>query len=436
MMDMKLVYLCIYIAEGVTAWGYFSTLYAKKFPLWVNIAAYSLGYTVAFLVYNFAYVWVNTSVFAIINFILLYGFHTCSWKAGVFHAGMLTCLSTGLEFVVVIVLGVIWGDYNFYQSSALALTILAVCSKLLFFLSTKICLLIAKRSDTTGKDFGPVSLLLSCFSIATIFVMVVMFYTGLEVSLPVHIENLMLISSLILLFANILLFAGYQYSQKVNQQNLSLRMVKQKDEAEETYFRALEEKYEEQRVVIHDIRRHLTAIKGLAQEQKADRLVEYTAALEALPVLQSKIRYCDNPLMNVVLSRYGELCYEKGIAFHVDIRDKEYDFLLPSDMTALFGNLLENAVEAAEGVVSPYVELRVDSPAGTGLFISLTNPCSQPPQKDGLGEYLTHKRNKEQHGIGLKSVHSIVKKYGGSINEDYDSVTNLFHTSVLLKDED
>ncbi len=396
MMDMKLVYLCIYIAEGVTAWGYFSTLYAKKYPPWVNIAAYSLGYAVAFFVYSFAYVWINTSVFALINFILLYGFHTCSWKAGVFHAGMLTCLSTGLEFVVVLVLGVIWGDYDFYQSSALALAILAVCSKLLYFLSTKICLLIAKRSDTTGKDFGPVSLLLSCFSIATIFVMVVMFYTGLEVSLPVHIENLMLISSLILLFANILLFAGYQYSQKVNQQNLSLRMVKQKDEAEETYFRAL----------------------------------------EALPVLQSKIRYCDNPLMNVVLSRYGELCYEKGIAFHVDIRDKEYDFLLPSDMTALFGNLLENAVEAAEGVASPYVELRVDSPAGTGLFISLTNPCSQPPQKDGLGEYLTHKRNKEQHGIGLKSVHSIVKKYGGSINEDYDSVTNLFHTSVLLKDED
>lgn len=436
MMDMKLVYLCIYIAEGITAWGYFSTLYARKYNLWVSVIAYSCGYGAAFFIYNVASVWINTSVFALVNLILVYGFHTCSWKAGIFHAGMLTCLSTGLEFVIVLVIGGIWGDYDFYQSSALALAILAVCSKLLYFLSTKICLLIAKKSDSSGKDFGPVSLLLSCFSIATIFVMVVMFYTGLQVLLPVHIENMMLISSVILLFANILLFAGYQYSQKVNQQNLSLRMMKQKDEAEETYFRALEEKYDEQRVVIHDIRRHLTAIKGLAQEQNADRVAEYTAALENLPVLQNKIRYCENPLLNVVLSRYGELCYEKGIAFHVDVRDKEYDFLSPSDMTALFGNLLENAVEAAESVPEPYIELRVDSPAGTDLYISLINPCSQPPQKNGLGEYLTHKRNKEQHGIGLKSIHTIVKKYGGSINEDYDSETNLFHTSVLLKDED
>lgn len=434
-MDMKLVYLCIFIAEGVTVWNYFSDLYRRKYALWINAVAYFVGYGVAFLIFNFASAWVNSLTFFLINFILLYSLYTCSWKAGIFHAGMLTCLSTGLEFVMIFIMGVILNDFDLYQTSTPVLMILAVCSKLLYFLSTKVCLMIANRSDSAGKDFGPVSLLLSCFSIATIFVMVVMFYTGMEVTLPMHIENMMLISSVILLFANILLFAGYQYSQKVNQQNLSLRMMKQKDEAEETYFRALEEKYDEQRVVIHDIRRHLTAIKGLAQEQNADRVVEYTVALEALPVLQNKIRYCENPLLNVVLSRYGELCYEKGIAFHVDVRDKEYDFLSPSDMTALFGNLLENAVEAAEGVPEPYIELRVDSPAGTGLYISLTNPCSQPPRKDGLGEYLTHKRNKEQHGIGLKSIHTIVKKYGGSINENYDSKTNLFHTSVLLKDE-
>ena len=61
----------------------------------------------------------------------------------------------------------------------------------------------------------------------------------MAVHLPLHIENLMLISSLILLFANILLFAGYQYSQRVSQQYLALQMEKQKDEAKETYFRVL-----------------------------------------------------------------------------------------------------------------------------------------------------------------------------------------------------
>ena len=44
--------------------------------------------------------------------------------------------------------------------------------------------------------------------------------------------------------------------------------------------------------------------------------------------------------------------------------------------------------------------------------------------------------DKEQHGIGLKSVDAIVKKYGGSINHDYDWETKLFHISVLLKSDE
>lgn len=432
-MEMKLVTLCVYLAEGITAWSYFSALYKRRHDLWKSIAIYSLGYGFAFAVFNFATVWINGLVFTSVNFALLWFLHVCSWKASIFHAGMLTCLTVGLELVVVLIAGVIWGDIEVYQSSALILAILDVVSKLLYFLSTKACLWIVNRANSSGKDTGHASLLLSSFCITSICVLVVFFYTGVTVSLPVHIENLMLISAVTLLFSNILLFVGYQYIQKVNQQNLLLQMVKQKDEAEETYFRALEEKYDEQRVVIHDIRRHLTAIKGLAQEHGADRVAEYASTLENLPVLQNKVRYCDNPMLNVVLSRYGELCHEKGITFQADIRDKEYDFLSPSDITALFGNLLENAVEAAQDSPKPYVELRVDIPAGTALFISLSNTCGQPPQDDGRGGYLTHKLNKEQHGIGLKSVNAIVKKYGGSLKQEYDSETQLFYSGVLLK---
>lgn len=435
MMDINLVYLFIYIAEGITAWGYFSGMCKRKYSLWISILTHTLGYGIAFLIFNFAYVWVNTLMFTLINFALLYGLYSCSWKAGIFHAGLLTCFSIGFEFIIVLILGAILGNFDLYQTSTSVLTILAVCSKLLYFLATKLCIMIARRSSHSDTDIGPVSLLLSFFSLATICVMMVMFYIGLAVSLPVHIENMMLISSIILLFANMLLFVGYQYSQKVNRQYLSLQMVKQKDEAEGVYFRMLEEKYNDQRVLIHDIRRHLAAIKGLAQELGADSVVGYVTKIKELPALQNKIRYCKNPMLNVVLSRFGELCQERGIAFQVDVRDKEYEFIDPNDITALFGNLLENAVEAAQDTVEPYVELRVDSPAGTDLFLSLTNPCSRPPRDDGLGGYLTRKLNKEQHGIGLKSVKAIVDKYDGTLKHDYDRETKLFNISVLLKEK-
>lgn len=179
MMNMRLIYLCIYIAEGITAWSYFSGLYKRKYALWINVAVHTASYGIAFLIFDIADSWINGSVFALINFALLHGCYICSWKAGIFHAGMLTCLSTGLEFAMIFVLSVIFNDFGLYQRNTSILAIIAVCSKLLYFLSTKLCLMIARKSNYSGTDAGPVSLLLSCFSIATICVMVVMFYTGL-----------------------------------------------------------------------------------------------------------------------------------------------------------------------------------------------------------------------------------------------------------------
>ena len=178
-MDMRLVYFCIYIAEGITAWSYFSGLYKRRYSLWISVLAHILGYGIAFLIFNFAYVWVNTLMFTLINFALLYRLHSCSWKSGLFHAGLLTCFSIGLEFVIVLILGSSLGNYDHYQTNASTLMILAVCSKLLYFLATKLCLLIAKKSNPGQEDVGAVSLFLSFFSLATICVMVVMFYTGM-----------------------------------------------------------------------------------------------------------------------------------------------------------------------------------------------------------------------------------------------------------------
>ncbi|WP_330635410.1 GHKL domain-containing protein [Acutalibacter muris] len=67
--------------------------------------------------------------------------------------------------------------------------------------------------------------------------------------------------------------------------------------------------------------------------------------------------------------------------------------------------------------------------------MSLTNPCSHPPREDGRGGFLTRKLNKEQHGIGLKSVKAIVRKCDGTLNHEYDRETKLFNISVLLKDK-
>ena len=84
-------------------------------------------------------------------------------------------------------------------------------------------------------------------------------------------------------------------------------------------------------------------------------------------------------------------------------------------------------MEATEEAPDPYVELRVDTPSGTNLFVSIINPCKAPPQRDEGGGYLTHKPDKKE------STNSLIRKYGGALKQHYAEETGLFHTTVVIK---
>ena len=420
-------YLCVYLVEGITAWQYFRTVFPLKRPLGLTLFATTTAYGAAFLWFNVSQIWLNSALFYVINFLLLAIFYSGSWKGKMFHTAILTGLMLATETLVAFLLGLIFGGPAQYQSSMSFLVIFGVLSKLLFFLSTKLCLHIAGKMPHGASDAGPTALLFGSVSIATIIILVLLAQIVLAVDVPPHIEKYMMIGSFVMLFSNILIYVGYHQTQKMNQHNLSLQLAKQKDEAKAAYFKTLEEHHDQQRALLHDIRRHLTAIKGIAQNLNAGEVVDYVTNIENLPALRNKVHYCENSMMNVVLSRYKELCQEKNIPFSIDVRFKPYDFLAPHDVTVIFGNLLENAVEAAEEAPDPYVELRVDTPSGTNLFVSIINPCKAPPQRDEGGGYLTHKPDKKE------STNSLIRKYGGALKQHYDEETGLFHTTVVIK---
>ena len=53
---------------------------------------------------------------------------------------------------------------------------------------------------------------------------------------------------------------------------------------------------------------------------------------------------------------------------------------------------------------------------GAAFFFEIRNPCRGKRDKDGHGNYLTGKRDKIYHGLGMKEVMEIVKKYNGEMD--------------------
>lgn len=431
-MERAFLIFCVYLVEGIIAWQYFNALFERKRSLWICVIVTIMGYAAAWAFFDMNLIWLNLVLLSLFNFLILLICFQCSWKDAVFHSGMLTAVIFLSEVIVELILGVIFGGFGQYQSNIIVFFALFVFSKLLLFGTSKLCIRIVNKGRGRIQSQGPAVLFFSSSSVVTVAILLIMSYTALTAPLPDYIETMMVGGTVLLFFANLLIYTGYQHDRQLSQENFSLLLAQQKDEAEERYYQALEEQYDHQRIFIHDIKRHLTVIREMAEENADSAVGEYTEKLIESPALQRKVHYCSNPMLNIVLSRYAELCEEKGIAFFPDVRNVSLDFLSPGDITSLFSNLLENAVEAAEGAENPTIELRMYSSRGRAFFFSLVNSCSQPPQADTDGGYVSHKSDQSKHGVGLKSVRNTVKKYHGTLRQSYDSEKNQFHTVILI----
>ena len=114
-------------------------------------------------------------------------------------------------------------------------------------------------------------------------------------------------------------------------------------------------------------------------------------------------------------------------------------------MTALFGNLLDNALEAvllAQKASVPttdskelFIELNVEHRDNSAFtIVTLVNSCMTKPVSTASGRLRSGKGDK-QHGLGMSSVERVVHAYDGKMEIFYNEEKNTFHTIIMLKDQ-
>ena len=100
-----------------------------------------------------------------------------------------------------------------------------------------------------------------------------------------------------------------------------------------------------------------------------------------------------------------------------------------AEIAVLFGNLLDNAIEAATETVEKRITLEIQENAGY-LIIFTSNSINSSVLKNNAN-LETSKTNKELHGIGIKSIKSIVDRYNGMIQ--FYEEENEFCCHIMLE---
>ena len=425
-------YAVIYIVEALIAWQYFSSVFNSKYSRKISGTFLITCYAIMFIISRLDLYWLNTISFFIGNLFCICLLFQVDIKKSLFHTLILTVAMNVTELIVIYTLAWVYKDFSALTSNFTSLIALAVTSKILYYLTVLLVIFLLKGNKESSKGSNFSVILLCCVPIITMWVTLTFLFIGLEINIPVSINWFVTASGILLLLLNICVFFLYVYTQKASHEHMQMQLQLQKESADASFYKMLSEQNENQQILIHDIKNHLYSI--LDQLDSSDLAAKnYIQTLLQSNALKKKIHYCDHNILNLILSRYREICLEKGIDLIIDIRKKTLDFMLFEDVPSLFGNLLDNAVESAYRVPDAYIELSVRQIEPNQLLISMINSCSIIPKESSSGEYLSSKRNYQKHGLGLRSISKIAKKYHGSVNTYYFNEDQTFHTIVTMK---
>ena len=177
----------------------------------------------------------------------------------------------------------------------------------------------------------------------------------------------------------------------------------------------------------HDMNNHIGIIRGLSETKEYDLLNEYLDDMYNTVANANDFIFVENQPLQILLNRKISKAQQKGIQMENAIEVNEIK-ILDKDMCALLGNIIDNALEAAEMAAErKYVKLVIKE-KGNCCFISCENTYGVAPVIVD-GKFITTKRSSIGHGIGTENIKSIVKKYGGTL--DY-SISDMFYLSIVI----
>lgn len=433
---MKNVICCFlcFVVEAVILWQYASRLFIPEHPFQKRLALLAGLYSVLFAVSLSDIRWLNIGLYLLANFFFLFTQYRIKSHSALFHSAILAAVMGMCELIVFSVIGHFTPHFLARDGYLHNKILFILFSKLLFF--SVICILthFLKGQKNRSQPFDNITALLVFIPVTAIFVMLT-FVSISDSFLLTSAQGWMIsLSAVSLLTANLIVFGISQYNQKKHSEYTELQLLLQKETDSTEYYKMLLAQNENQSILVHDIKKHLQSIALLNERGEHAKISEYIRQLMLSSDLKEISRLCEHELLNVILARCKRKCNENRISFLTDIRSETTDFIADNDLTSLFCNLLDNALEAACEVPNSFIEVTARKREKTPFtVITVINSCLTAPLARPDGTLITTKPDRQKHGFGIKSIRKIVSKYHGDIQMYYHEETQTFHTVLTLK---
>ena len=210
---------------------------------------------------------------------------------------------------------------------------------------------------------------------------------------------------------------GYEWMLEVRSRESDLAHMEQILKLQHRQYETKRETMDLINQKYHDLKKNISYLEQLPGNE--ERTASIRSLKEELKAYET-IFQTGNETLDIVLFDKNEKCQKEGIRLIFMLDGSGLGFLNPLDITAIFGNALDNAIEQAQKMERPdqkEITMKVSSRPGW-LVIRFENYCVPSELRWEGGELVTTKGARDIHGFGISSIKYAARKYGGNVAID------------------
>nr|WP_296005910.1 sensor histidine kinase [uncultured Blautia sp.] len=246
-------------------------------------------------------------------------------------------------------------------------------------------------------------LLFWAMPLISVFILLSFYWMG-EYYVAWNGYGLILVNVLLLFAMNGCSVYFYRLVIKGYEAEKQYRLYRQREELVYEHYQKLEQNYQASRKIVHDMKNHMQAMMKLYEEGQTEEAHSYGLEVFHLLNQTGHVWYTENRMLNIILNEKLSEEEMKGVALTLDIEEHSLDGIREIDLTTIFANLLDNAIEAlgVQEEHDKFMKIYVGR-VGDFLMIELSNSKGR------------RRKKKENHqGLGLKNVKEAIDKYEGT----------------------
>ncbi len=196
-------------------------------------------------------------------------------------------------------------------------------------------------------------------------------------------------------------------------------------EMQRNYYKDRIRDEERVRSVYHDMKNHLLLLQ--AQTENGQEVQKSIQELKDQIQEYENYHHTGNEFLDIIIRDKAKAAQEKKIDFSAVITFEAGSFIEPLDISTIFGNALDNAIEASEKLSEDMRLITVRANRVRNMLVIIIENNTTPALPETKG---TTKKDAFAHGFGLPNLKNAVEKYDGQCSTKLEN--GMFALKIVI----